>query len=64
MYTDVSYVFFQAIRLEIRISKNMTQSSTRTAIPRWRNVSRSFIAHPVYNGETDGDFAQFDGVHH
>lgn len=57
MYTDVSYVFFQAIRFEIRISKNMTQSSTRTAIPKWRSVSRSFIALPGYNGETDGNFA-------
>ena len=57
MYTDVSYVFFQAIRLEIRISKNMTQSSTRTAIPRWRSMSRSFIALPGYNDETNGSFA-------
>jgi hypothetical protein len=57
MYTDVSYVFFRAIRLETRISKNMTQTSTRTAIPRRRSVSRSFIALPDYNGETDGNFA-------
>jgi len=57
MYTDVSYVFFQAIRFEIRISKNMTQTSTRTAIPTWRSVSRSFIALPDYNSETKGNFA-------
>ena len=57
MYTYVSYVFFQAIRLAIRISKNMMQTSTRTAIPTWRSVSRSFIALPDYNGETDVDFA-------
>ncbi len=49
MYTESIVRVIQAIRLEIRISRNMTQTSTRAVIPRWRNVAKSFISLSDYN---------------
>ena len=49
MYTESIVRVIQATRLEIRISRNMTQTSTRAVIPRWRNVAKSFISLSDYN---------------
>ena len=49
MYTESIVRVIQAIRLEIRISSNMIQTSTKTVIPKWRNVARSFISLSDYN---------------